>query len=207
MSAAWFAPGKPTFRIRGEGRGMRPQEDFETTRDDAQFFRAQTLAIVRHFFEIACQIGRLPSILGRELFRSRVSHHAIPSFEDQVVFVHDVERALARLEPQDADVLGLVGLYQYSLEEAAALLGRSRSSVIRRFADSVDRLAEIFLASGLLREDRPDRRLRRFNPEETPPVTVELPSKKPSASEECEEYYEVTGQSAKYSFTAQRLIV
>lgn len=109
MSAAWFAPGKPTFRIRGEGRGMRPQEDFETTRDDAQFFRAQTLAIVRHFFEIACQIGRLPSILGRELFRSRVSHHAIPSFEDQVVFVHDVERALARLEPQDEDVLAWWG--------------------------------------------------------------------------------------------------
>jgi hypothetical protein len=73
------------------------------------FFRAQVMAIVRHFFEISCQIGRLPSILGREFFRAKVSHRGIPSFEDQVVFVHDVERALERLNPQDTEVISLVG--------------------------------------------------------------------------------------------------
>jgi hypothetical protein len=206
MRAAGFAPRRTSSRIGGGSRGTAPQEDFESTRDDAHFFRAQTLAIVRHFFEIACQIGRVSSILGREFFRAKVTHHAIPSFEDQVVFVHDVERALAGLDPQDADVLGLVGLYQYSLDEAAALLGRSRSSVIQRFAESVDRLAEIFLATGLLRENRPDRRLQRFDLEESPARAADLPPKKPAASASFEEFYEVTGRSAKYSFTAQRVI-
>jgi hypothetical protein len=54
-------------------------------------YRGQTFAMVRHFFEISSQVGRLPSLLGREFFRARVSHHAIPSFEDQAVFVRDVD--------------------------------------------------------------------------------------------------------------------
>jgi hypothetical protein len=195
------------FRAIDGGRADAQPDELACARPDAMFFRAQTLAIVRHFFEISCQIGRLPSILGRELFRARVSHHAIPSFEEQVVFVHDVERALARLNPQDGEVLSLVGLYQYSLEEVAQLLGRSRSSVVQRFADSVDHLAEMFLASGLLREERPDRRVKRFNPEETPRESADLPPKKPVASVVSETFHEVTGKGAKYSFTAHHRVV
>ena len=176
------------------------------TRPDALFFRAQTLAIVRHFFEISCQIGRLPSILGREFFRAKVSHHAIPSFEEQAVFVHDVERALARLNPQDAEVISLVGLYQYSLEEVATLLGRSRSFGGERFAESVDTLAEMFLDTGLLREDRPDRRLQRFTADNAARA-AELPPKKPVASVDAEAYHEVSEESAKYTFVAQHRVV
>ncbi len=65
-------------------------------------FRGQTFALVRHFFELSCQVGRLPSLLGRELFRSRVSHHAIPSFEEQVIFARDVELCLAKLTEDQA---------------------------------------------------------------------------------------------------------
>lgn len=162
MRAAGFGGNKLPFRMIEGGGAKQELDETGSERADAIFYRAQTLAIVRHFFEVACQIGRLPSILGREFFRARVTHHAIPSFEDQAVFVYDVERALARLNQQDAEVIALVGLFQYSLDEAAALLGRSRSTVFDRFADSVDHLAELFLESGLLREDRPDRRLQRW---------------------------------------------
>lgn len=172
-------------------------------RADAMFFRAQTLAIVRHFYEISCQVGRLPSILGREFFRARVSHHAIPSFEEQAVFVHDVERALARLNEQDAEVIGLVGLFQYSLDEVAELLGRSRSCVVQRFAESVDRLAELFLKGGLLREDRPDRRLRRFAAEDQLPEEMDLLPKKPAASVDSEAYRDIEEHGAKYTFIAR----
>src|SRR5581483_7030539 len=65
-------------------------------------FRSQTLAMVRHFFEFSSQVGRVTSLLGREFFRSRVSHHAIPSFEEQIVFVRDVELCLARLDDKHA---------------------------------------------------------------------------------------------------------
>ncbi len=207
MSVSGLTHGKLGFRVIDGRRPNRREEEYEGTRPDALFFRGQTLAIVRHFFEISCQIGRLPSILGREFFRAKVSHHAIPSFEDQVVFVHDVEQALARLNPQDGEVISLVGLYQYSLEEVAAILGRSRSSIGRRFAESVDHLAEMFLASGMLRDDRPDRRLQRFSPKQPRSKKAGLPPKKPVASVGREAFHDVAQVGAKYSFTAHHRVV
>jgi len=189
MSTLPVAAGKVRV-IRG-GRVKDKPEDYDNTRADALFFRGQTLAIVRHFYEIASQIGRLPSILGREFFRAKVSHHAIPSFEEQAVFVHDVEAALGRLHEQDAEVIALVGLFQYSLDDVAAMLGRSRSGVAGRFADSIDRLAELFLAAGLIRESRPDRRVRHFTAVDVPEV---LPPKKPVASVTAETYH-IVGQN------------
>ena len=173
--------------VRG-GRAGDGLAEYDQARADALFFRGQTLAIVRHFYEIASQIGRLPSILGREFFRAKVSHRGIPSFEEQAVFVHDVEQALARLHEEDAEVIALVGLFQYSLDDVAEMLGRSRSGVARRFADSIDRLAELFLAAGLLHENRPDRRVRRFPADDLP---GELPPKKQVASVTAEAYHVV----------------
>ena len=195
MSRAAMRARKLQMQVIG---GRRRREDLDETdsgRADALFFRGQTLAIIRHFFEIASQIGRLPSILGREFFRARVSHHAIPSFEDQAVFVHDVETTQGRLNDDDAEMIAMVGLFQYSLDEVATLLGRSRSYAVEHFSDAVDRLAELFLAAGLLREDRPDRRLQRFAARESAAEEA-LPPKKPAASVEAEVYYEVGGESA-----------
>jgi len=186
--------------IRG-GRKQAQPEDYDNTRADALFFRGQTLAIVRHFFEIASQIGRLPSIMGREFFRAKVSHHAIPSFEEQAVFVHDVEAALGRLREEDAEVIALVGLFQYSLDDVAAMLGRSRSGVAGRFADSIDRLAELFLAAGLIHESRPDRRVRRFKVVEAPNV---LQPKKPVTSVTAETYHIVGQHRGDGSFGGRR---
>ncbi len=202
MSATAISSCKPKLRVLDRRRRRREWDESDSTRADALFFRGQTLAIIRHFFEIASQIGRLPSILGREFFRARVSHHAIPSFEDQAVFVHDVERALGRLNDNDAEVIALVGLFQYSLDEAAELLGRSRTTVAVRFADAVDRLAELFLTVGLLQENRPDRRLQRFA---TPVSTAGLPPKKPVASVGAESYHMVGSEDGTCCYAARRL--
>ena len=121
-------------------------------------YRGQALAIMRHFFELSCQVGRLPSLLCREFFRAKVSHHAIPSFEEQVVFVRDVELCLERLSDQHAEMIQLIGLYDFSVEEIAAMLRRGRTWVYERVAEAVDALAEIFLQAGLLKANRPDRR-------------------------------------------------
>lgn len=182
------------MRAREARETIDGREDGGAARADAMFFRSQTLAIIRHFFEIASQIGRLPSILGREFFRARISHHAIPSFEEQAVFVHDVEQALARLNEQDAEVVALVGLLHYTLDDAAALLGRSRSLVVQRFADSIDKLAESFLEARLLHESRPDRRVRRF-PVEAPIMEKTLLPPKKTVTSATTLNYHIVGHS------------
>ena len=40
---------------------------------------------------LSVEVGRLPSVLGREFFRARVSSYHVSTFEDTVIFVHDME--------------------------------------------------------------------------------------------------------------------
>lgn len=144
-------------------------------------FRGQTPALIRHFFEISSQVGRVSSLLGREFFRSRVSHHAIPSFEEQAVFVRDVELCLARLSDEQLHIVTLVGLYDFTLEEVGAMLQSSRAAVHQWFSEAVDALSEIFLAAGLLREDRPDRRQQQSMQNPLPPDRTAPPKKPPQS--------------------------
>jgi hypothetical protein len=143
-------------------------------------YRGQTLAIVRHFFEMSCQLGRLPSILGREFFRAKVSHHAIPSFEDQALFSHDVQRSLMKLDEPEMEVLTLIGLYDLNLDEAAGVLHCSSGYVSQRFAEALGHLTQIFLDSGLVRRERPDRRQSQMKGRKLP--VSAFPLKKPCSS-------------------------
>jgi predicted DNA-binding protein YlxM (UPF0122 family) len=152
-------------------------------RPEAVCYRGQTLAVMRHFFELSCQAGRLPSLLCREFFRAKVTHHAIPSFEEQAVFVRDVELCLERLSDEHAEMIQLIGLYDFSAEEIAAMLRRSRSWVYQRVDEAVDALTEIFLQAGLLKESRPDRRQCQVTSRSLP-ADVVAAGKKPCASVE-----------------------
>ncbi len=143
-------------------------------------YRGQTLAIVRHFFEMSCQLGRLPSILGREFFRAKVSHHAIPSFEDQALFAHDIHQSLMKLDDQAMEVLTLIGLYGLNLDEAARILHCSSGYLSQRYGEAVARLTQIFLDTGILRRDRPDRRQVQMKGRKLPPSA--RPPKKPCGS-------------------------
>ena len=147
-------------------------------------FRGQTLGILRHFFEISSQLGRLPSLLGREFFRAKVSHHAIPSFEEQAIFVRDIELCVERLSEEHAEMITLIGLYDFSREEIAAMLHYSYTWVSMRVAEALDSLSEIFLRGGILREDRPDRRQCQVGDQSVPVDMVAMWEKKACASEE-----------------------
>jgi hypothetical protein len=146
------------LRLFNASHAAVEEDDELDPRPEILCYRGQTFAMVRHFFEISSQVGRLPSLLGREFFRARVSHRAIPSFEDQVVFVRDVELCFARLSEQHAEMITLVGLYSFSRDEVAEMLRCSKAWVNNHVAEALDALSEIFLQAGLLREDRPDRR-------------------------------------------------
>ncbi len=143
-------------------------------------YRGQTLAIVRHFFEMSCQLGRLPSILGREFFRAKVSHHAVPSFEDQALFAHDVQQSLLKLDEDDLEVITLIGLYGLTYDAAGEMLHRSAGCVGQRYMEALTRLTQIFLDAGIVRRERPDRRQAQMKGRKRPRAFFS--ARKPSGS-------------------------
>ena len=124
------------------------------TPDDAAImaaYRPYTRALLRRYFRMAVDIGRLPSILGGLCFRARVSSYKLHTFEDAVIFVHDIERVFERLERHSMEIIAGVTLLEYSLPEAALRLGITVQRAERRYAAALDSLATILLEVGLLR--------------------------------------------------------
>jgi DNA-directed RNA polymerase specialized sigma24 family protein len=126
-------------------------EEWDAGRNpDLWLYRRRTAAILRRYFQMSVEVGRLPSILGKEFFRSKVTSYNMSSFEDAVIFVHDVEKCLGKLDAIAQRLLAHVILQGFSHEETARLLGSSRSSLERKLPEAIDRLSEIFLAAGIL---------------------------------------------------------
>lgn len=119
---------------------------------ELSLYRPRTLAVLRRYLRISSAVGRLPSIIAREVFRARVSHYRIHTFEESVIFVLDVERALARLHHDDQQVIARVVFQGHSHDAAARLLGCKRRTVTRSLCEALDRLSELMLVRGLLRK-------------------------------------------------------
>jgi DNA-directed RNA polymerase specialized sigma24 family protein len=124
---------------------------------DLWLYRDRTVALLKRYMRLSVEVGRLPSLLGREFFRTRVTSYHVATFEDTVIFVHDVERMLGRLDPFSQKLIAKIVLQEYTQDEAARLLGCWRRTVGRRFPEALDRLSEMFLEGGLLRPfDEPE---------------------------------------------------
>jgi hypothetical protein len=89
-------------------------------------------------------------LLGREFFRTRVTSYHAGTFEDAVIFVHDVGRGLEQLGEFEHKLIARIALQDYTQNEAARMLGCWRRTVGRRFPEALDRVTGIFLDSGLL---------------------------------------------------------
>src|SRR6266566_4827197 len=113
-------------------------------------YRERKIALLRCYLRISIEVGRLPSLLGRELFRSKVTAYRMSSFEDAVIFVHDVERALDQLDTFAKELVATIVFQDYTQDEAAEVLRCSRRTICREFPRAVDRITEVFLEGGLL---------------------------------------------------------
>jgi ECF sigma factor len=113
-------------------------------------YRERTAALLRRYLQSSIEIGRLPSLLGRELFRSKVTAYHMSSFEDGVIFVHDVEHTLEQLSDFWKQLISLMIFQDYTQDEAADALRCARRTVNREFWLALDRVSELFLAGGLL---------------------------------------------------------
>lgn len=117
---------------------------------DIWLYRERTTALLRRYLRISIEVGRLPSLLGRELFRSKVTSYRMSSFEDGVIFVHDVERALEQLDLFSQQMITAVIFQEYTQDEAAEVLRCARRTICREYPLAVDKISEIFLEGGLL---------------------------------------------------------
>ncbi len=59
-------------------------------------------------------VGRAPCFLGNHVFRGRVSSHRLPSFEDAVIFLFDVEKCLKQLDRFSQVVVTHIALEDYT---------------------------------------------------------------------------------------------
>ena len=117
---------------------------------DLWLYRERTIALLRRYLRISIEVGRLPSILGRELFRSKVTSYRMSSFEDAVIFVHDVEHALEQLDSFGKDMVAVIVFQDYSQDEAAEVLHCARRTLCREFPETIDKVSDFFLEGGLL---------------------------------------------------------
>lgn len=127
-------------------------EDWGTgANPDLWLYRDRTIAILRRFLHLSLETGRLPSLLGKEFFRAKVTSYRMVTFEDAVIFVHDVERCLELLDEFSRQLIARITLQEYTHEEAAPLLHCCSKTIQRLYPEVLDHLSEIFLAVGLLR--------------------------------------------------------
>jgi DNA-directed RNA polymerase specialized sigma24 family protein len=96
------------------------------------------------------QVGQAPSVLGDSVGRGWASSRPIRTFEDAIIFVHDVETCLNQLGSLDRQMLSRIVLQEYTQAEAASLLGMSVRTISYKFPQALDRLTQKLLASGVL---------------------------------------------------------
>ena len=140
LPRVWAYSPAPVRRLENDARPL----------NSLAFYRKHTEALLRRYMYVSMHMGRVPSVLGNCMFRGKVSSYRVRSFEDAIIFVFDVEKCLKRLDPNAQDLVARIALQEYTQAEAAELTGQSLRSVVRKYAEAIDRLTGIFLELELL---------------------------------------------------------
>ncbi len=82
-------------------------------------YRGRAVAMLRRYMRYSIETGRLPSLLGREFFRAKVTSYTVVTFEDRVIFVHDMERCLDRLDEFSRQLIARHILQEHDQEATA----------------------------------------------------------------------------------------
>jgi len=124
----------------------------EIERDpELALYRERTVRMLQKYLRMSTELGHLPALIGREFFRSHVSHYRTHTFEDTYIFVHDMERCLERLTQRNQMVIAMLFFQQYTNEEAAVRVGQGHATVGRWRLEALDALTTILLDRKLLR--------------------------------------------------------
>src|SRR5271165_6059444 len=120
-------------------------------RDRARrIYRGRTVAMLRRYLRYSIEAGRLPSLLGSEFFRAKVTAYTVVTFEDRVIFVHDMEKCLDRLDEFSRQLIARHILQEHDLEGTGRLLGCTERTVRTYVPVVLDMFCEIMLEVGLM---------------------------------------------------------
>jgi hypothetical protein len=108
------------------------------------------MALLHRFMRTALSVGRMPSLVGREIFRTRVRAHPPSAFEDAVLFVCDVEKCLTLLDPLDQRLIAFCVLENRSEWEASRQFHASQGFISRHLGLALDLLHVAFCQRKLL---------------------------------------------------------
>ena len=117
---------------------------------ERRIYRGRTIGMLRKYMRYSMETGRLPSLLGREFFRAKVTSYTVVTFEDRVIFVHDMETCLEKLDEFSRQLIARYVLQEHDLPATARLLNCNEKTVRRLMPLVIDQLSEILLDVGLL---------------------------------------------------------
>ena len=143
-------PGRLDVPGDGQLDDARLEDGPPDRNPDLWLYRKRTVGLLRRYMRFSIETGRLPSLVGREFFRAKVTYYTATTFEDRVIFVRDVEKCLNRLEHWDQQLVARIILQEYGQEQAARILHCGLRTVERRLPEVLDLLSEDFLRVGLL---------------------------------------------------------
>jgi len=126
-----------------------PEVSWEEERE-RRIYRARTVTMLRRYMRYSIETGRLPSLLGREFFRTQVTSYTVVTFEDRVIFVHDMETCLNKLDEFSRQIIARHILQEHDQAATARLLGCAERTVRSYVPIALDVLTEILLDVGLL---------------------------------------------------------
>ncbi len=118
-------------------------------------YRRRTVSMLRRYLRYSLETGRVPSLLGGEYFRTGVTSYGVVTFEDRVIFVHDMESCLQRLGEFSLQLIARHTLQEHDLEATARLLQCNEKTIRRAIPVALDQLSEILLEVGLLDKIKP----------------------------------------------------
>jgi hypothetical protein len=140
--------GHPDRQPDQSSDGARDDE-YESERE-RRIYRSRTVTMLRKYMRYSIETGRLPSLLGREFFRAKVTTYTVVTFEDRVIFVHDMEKCLGKLDEFSQQLIARHILQEHDRWATAKLLHCNEKTVRRLTPLALDLLAEILLEVGLL---------------------------------------------------------
>jgi len=113
-------------------------------------YRGRTVAMLRRYMRYSIETGRLPSLLGKEFFRAKVTAYTVVTFEDRVIFAHDMERCLERLDEFSRQLIARHVLQEHDQAATGKLLCCGERTVRTYVPIALDLLSEILLDVGLM---------------------------------------------------------